>query len=170
MTRMPKAAQSRATRVPMRPKPRTSTCRPPSSKVLDWPRTRHSPRRTAAETGPTLRARFSISISACSATEAALASGVIISAMPRSRQRRHVDQVVAHAMPADDAQPLRLGQQRLVDRRAAHDQAVGVAQPVDQRLAVRGAGMVERDAGCRRQAFDAVRMNRIGDDDMGHEG
>ena len=61
----------------------SSTFRPPSSKVPDWPRTRHSPRRTAAHTGPTLRARVSISISACSATEAALASGVIISAMPR---------------------------------------------------------------------------------------
>ncbi len=83
MTRMPKAVQSRDTRVPMRPKPITSTLRPPSSKVLDWPWTRHCPRRTAADTGTTFRARVSISISACSATEAALASGVIISAMPR---------------------------------------------------------------------------------------
>jgi hypothetical protein len=80
---MPNAVHSRATRVPMRPKPITSTLRPPSSTVADWPRTRQSPRRTAADTGTTLRASDSISISACSATEAALASGVIISAMPR---------------------------------------------------------------------------------------
>ena len=42
----------------MRPKPTTSTLRPPSSMVLDWPRTRHSPRRTAADTGTTTGRRL----------------------------------------------------------------------------------------------------------------
>jgi hypothetical protein len=71
-------------------------------------------------------------------------------------------------VPADDLQPPGLRQQRLVDPRAAHDQAVGLAQTLDQRLVGRLAGMVERDAGRREEAVDPLGMDRIGDDDMGH--
>ena len=83
-TRMPKPAQSLATRVPMRPKPSSSTVWPNRSRVGDWPGTTQAPLRTLALKRAIWRDSDSISISVCSATDSALASGVIASVMPRS--------------------------------------------------------------------------------------
>jgi hypothetical protein len=71
-------------------------------------------------------------------------------------------------VPADDLEPLGMLEQRIVDHRAAHDQAVGVAQALGQRLVARLAGMVERHARRLREALDSVGVNGIGNDDMGH--
>jgi len=82
----------------------------------------------------------------------------------------HLFELALDIHPGDDVdrQTLLANSWRLVDPRAAHDQAVGVAQALGQRLVARFAGMVERDAGRLEQALDSVGVNGIGDDDMGH--
>ena len=71
-------------------------------------------------------------------------------------------------MAADDPELLGLRQKLLVDPRAAHDQPVGLAQPLGQRLVGRLAGMVEGHARRLQQALDPAGVNGVGDDDMGH--
>ena len=81
------------------------------------------------------------------------------------RQGRHIDQVVANSMAANDAQPFRVHEQRVVHFRAANDQAIGIAQPLLERHVRRVARVIERDTGDREQAVNAALVNGIGDDD-----